>query len=52
MIHAKCLYNEGLIVPTALFGAEACGMRRAERWKVNVLELKCSRSYVGVLRMD
>ena len=47
----KCLY-EGVIVPTALYGAEACGMRSAERRKVNVLELKCLRSLVGVSRMD
>ena len=33
----KCLY-EGVIVPTALYGAEAWGMRSAERRKVNVLE--------------
>ena len=26
----KCLY-EGVIVPTALYGAEACGMRSAEK---------------------
>ena len=32
----KCLY-EGVIVPTALYGAEAWGMRTAERRKVNVL---------------
>ena len=32
----KCLY-EGVIVPTALYGAEAWGMRSAERRKVNVL---------------
>ena len=43
----KCLY-EGVIVPTALYGAEACGMRSAERRKVNVLEVKCLRSLVGV----
>ena len=30
----KCLY-EGVIVPTALYGAEALGMRSAERRKVN-----------------
>ena len=47
----KCLY-EGVIVPTALYGAEAWGMRSAERWKVNVLEMKCLRSLVGVSRMD
>ena len=33
----KCLY-QGVIVPTALYGAEAWGMRSAERRKVNVLE--------------
>ena len=47
----KCLY-EGVIVPTALYGAEAWGMRSAERRKVNVLEMKCLRSLVGVLQMD
>ena len=47
----KCLY-EGAIVPTALYGAEAWGMRSAERRKVNVLEMKCLRSLLGVSRMD
>ena len=47
----KCLY-EGVIVPTALHGAEAWGMRSAERRNVNVLEMKCLRSLVGVSRMD
>ena len=51
-IKAKmCLY-EAVIVPTALFGAEARGMRSAERRNVNVLEMKCLRSLVGVSRMD
>ena len=47
----KCLY-EGVIVPTALYGAEAWGMRSAKRRKVNVLEIKCLRSLVGVSQMD
>ena len=47
----KCLY-EGVIVPTALHEAEAWGMRSAERREVNVLEMKCLRSLVGVSRMD
>ena len=47
----KCLY-EGVIVPTALYGAEAWDMRSAERTKVNVLEMKCLRSWVGVSRID
>ena len=47
----KCLY-EGVIVPMALYGAEAWGMRNAERRKVNVLEMMCLRSLVGVSSMD
>ena len=47
----KCLY-EGVIVPTALYGAEAWGMGSADRRKVNVLETKCLRSWVGVSRLD
>ena len=50
-IKGKCLY-EIAIVPTAFYGAEAWGMGSAERWKVNVLEMKCLRSLVGVSRMD
>ena len=38
----KCLY-EGVIVPTAMYGAEAWVMRSAERRKVNVFEIKCLR---------
>ena len=38
----NCLY-EGVIVPTALYGAEARGMRSAEKRKVNVLEMNCLR---------
>ena len=40
----KCLY-EGVIVQMALYGTEAWGMRSAERRKVNVLEMKCLRSF-------
>ena len=47
----KCLY-ERLIVPTALYEPEGWGMRSAERRKVNILEMKCLRSLVGVSRMD
>ena len=47
----KCLY-EGVIVPTALYGAGAWGMRSAKRRKVNVLEMKCLRSLFLVSRMD
>ena len=47
----KCLY-EGVIVLTALYGAEAWGMRSVERRKENVLEMKCLRNLVGVSRTD
>ena len=42
----EVLYELVIIVPTALYGAEACGMRSAERRKVNVLEMKCLRSWL------
>ena len=48
----KCLIEGVIIVPTALYGAEAWGMRSAERRKVNVLEMKYLRYLVGVSRMD
>ena len=47
----KCQY-EGVIVPTALHGAEAWGMRSVKRRKANVLEMKCLTSLIGVSRMD
>ena len=46
----KCIYD-GVIVRTALYGADAWGMRNAERRKVNVHEMKCLRSLVGVSLM-
>ena len=51
-LKAKKFLYEAVIVPTALYGAEAWGMRSAEGKKVNVLEMKCLRSLVGVSRMD
>ena len=44
-INAKnCIY-EGVIVPTALYRAVAWGMKSAERRKVNILEMKCWKSW-------
>ena len=42
-INAKMFLYEGIILPTAFYGAEAWGMGTAERRKVNVLERKCLR---------
>ena len=47
----KCQY-EGVIVPISLYGAEAWGMSSAKRRKVNVLEMKCLKTFVAVSRMD
>ena len=47
----KCLY-ECVIVPTALYGVEAWDMRSVDTNKMNVLEMKCLRSLVGVSRLD
>ena len=41
----KCLYD-GVILPKALYGADAWGMRSAKRRKVNVLKMKCLRNLV------
>ena len=49
-IKAKKYLYEGVIVRTALYGGEVWGMRSAERRKVNILEIKCLRSLVGVSR--
>ena len=46
----KCLYK-GVIVPTGLYGAEAWGMRSAERRKESVLEMKCLRNLLGMSQM-
>ena len=52
LIKAKrCLY-EGVIVPTALYGAEAWGMRSAERRNMNVLEMECLRRVLRVLMAE
>ena len=42
----KCLY-EGVIVPMALYRAEAFGMRSDQSGKLNVVETKCVRSLIG-----
>ena len=47
----NCLY-EGLFVPRTLYGAEAWGMKSAERRKETLaketLEMKCLKCLVGV----
>ena len=47
----KCQY-EGVILPTAVYKAEAWGMRSAEGKKEHVLDIKFFKKLVGVSRMD
>ena len=46
----KCLY-EGVIAQTTLYGADSWDLRNFDGIKVNVLEMKCLTSLVGVSRM-
>ena len=48
-IKAKKRLYDGVIVPTALYEAEAWGMRSAERRNANFIEMKCLRGLFGVL---
>ena len=43
---------EGIVVPTALYGAETWSMGTAEKRRLNVLEMRCLRSMCGVTRRD
>ena len=47
-IKAKEGLYKGVLVPTALCGAEACCLKSAERRKVNIREMKCLRNLVEV----
>ena len=49
---AKRRLYEGVIVPTVLYGAETWNVRKEERNKLNVMEMRCLRSMLGVSRVD
>lgn len=51
-MNAKKRLYEGVVVPTALYGAETWNMGVAERKRLNVVEMKCLRSMCGVTRYD
>ena len=51
-MNAKKRLYEGLVVPTALYGAETWNMGVAERKGLNVMEMRCLRSMCGVTRYD
>ena len=39
---------KGVVVPTAVYGAEAWGIREAERKKLDVFDMGCLRSMYGL----
>ena len=49
---AKRRLYEGIVVLTALYGAETWNMGAAERRRWNVMEMRCLRSMCGVTWMD
>ena len=51
-MNAKRRLYEGVVVPTALYGAETWNMGVLERKRLNVMEMRCLRSMCGVTRMD
>ncbi len=51
-MNAKRRLYEGVVVPSALYGAETWNVREYERNKLDIFETRCLRSMVGVTRMD
>ena len=49
---AKRRLYEGVVVPTAVYGAETWNMKEADRRRLDVFEMRCLRSMVGVSRLD
>ncbi len=43
---------EGVVIPTALYGAETWNVRESERNRLDVFETRCLGSMVGITRMD
>ncbi len=51
-MNAKRRLYEGVVAPTALYGAETWNVRESERNRLDVFEMRCLRSMVGVTRMN
>lgn len=51
-MNVKRRVYEGVVVPTALYGAKTWNVRQDERKRLDVFEVRCLRSMVGVMRMD
>ena len=51
-MNAKKRLYEAVIVPTVLYGAETWSVSEVDKKKLNVFEMRCLRSMVGVSRID
>ena len=51
-MNVKRKLYEGVVVLTALYGAEIWSKAVAEKKKLNVTEMRCLRSICGVMYMD
>ncbi len=51
-MNAKRRLHDGVIVPTALYGAKKRNVRESERKRLYVFEMRYLRSMAGVTRMD
>ncbi len=51
-MNAKRRLNKGVVVPIALYGAETWNVKESKRSRLDVSEMRCRRSMVGVTRMD
>ena len=51
-MNVKKTFYEKVVVPIVMYGLESWGMKVTERQKLNVFEMKCLRSMIGVSRLD
>ncbi|XP_068201751.1 uncharacterized protein [Palaemon carinicauda] len=51
-MNVKGVLDEKAIVQTVMYGLELWGIKVIERQRLNVFEMKCLRSMVGVSRLD
>ena len=51
-MNVKNVFYGKVVVPTVMYGSESWGMKVTERQKLNMFEMKCLRSMIGVSWLD
>ena len=51
-INMKKMMHESIVVPTVFYRAETWSLNAREKWRLNVMEIKCLRSICGVTVRD